>query len=103
LLEREQRETVAGGVLLRDTVPAEVLDDNAGTVADMLEADVDLGLAAGWEGGCPPAEDQLVGRVPDPDVPDLELHAVGVRLDDPAAEAGFDGELAVTSTVELEQ
>ena len=63
-LERGQRETVPGSMLLGDAVPAEMLHGDPGLGADGLEPHVKFGALVGGEGPFPPTHGQVVRRVP---------------------------------------
>jgi len=73
--EHGVREVVAGDVVRRNGVPAEVLDRDPGLVPHGLETDVHLGLLIGCEGGLSPAEDEAARRLPDFDSSNLEAPA----------------------------
>jgi hypothetical protein len=103
LLEDEQRESVTGGVFLRDAVPAEVLDDDPSDAVDGLEANVHLGLLAGGERRRPPGEHEPHGRLPRSDPSDLIDRAVGVRLEEAAVDSRLDAEPPGAAASRLEQ
>src|SRR5687767_1618167 len=71
-LEEHQLETMAGGMIPRNAVPAAMLDRHAGLLAHRLEADLELGGLIGAEGRLAPAQHEALARLPYPDPADLE-------------------------------
>src|SRR5262245_31406162 len=80
-LKDRQRDTVACGVALGDRIPAEVLDGDPRLLADIVEADVQLGTLIRREALVTPSHDQTARRVPDAHMSHDEHRAVAVRLD----------------------
>src|SRR5579864_6384951 len=64
LEELGQRETMTGCLLLRNRVPAVVLDRDACLIAHRLEADTHFGSLVRLEGSWPPAKGQFPRRRP---------------------------------------
>jgi hypothetical protein len=94
---------VAGGVLGRYRIPAEVLYHDPAALGDGLEAHVHLGFLAGSERGGSPREHEPVRGLPDPDPPYLDYLTVIVGLGDAPADARFDGHATAGAAAGQEQ
>src|SRR3982074_1592716 len=72
-LEQHQLKAVACDMILRDLVPAAMLDCHARLIPHRFEAHVKLGRLAGGECSVTPSECEPFARLPDDDAADLEL------------------------------
>ena len=103
-LERLQGEAVAGDMLLRDGVPATMLDRHTRLFfANGLEADLDVRGLVRREGPLPPVEREPLALDPSADAADLEGVAVRQVGDEPAVFARLKAKLAITTRRELEE
>src|SRR6266481_4044878 len=79
-LEQHQLKAVTCDMILRDLVPAAMLDCHARLVPRRFEAHVNLCRLAGGECRVTPGECEPFARLPDGDAADLELFSVRQRL-----------------------
>jgi hypothetical protein len=87
-LEQHQLKAVTCDMILRDLVPAAMLDRHARLVPHRFEAHVKLCRLAGCECRLTPSECEPFARLPDGDATDLELFSVRQRRDEPPAFPG---------------
>ncbi len=82
---------VAGHMLGRDGVPPEVLDGDAGLIAERLEAHFDVRDLFGGEAFLPPGEGKFRPRFPRCNSADLEDFTTRCSFDEASADARFEG------------
>src|SRR5689334_2099376 len=75
-LEQHERKAMTCDVVLRDLVPAAMLDRDARLFAQRFEAHVELRRLAGRECRLAPCQREPFAGLPDGDAADLELPAV---------------------------
>ena len=102
-LEGAQRKAVAGQMLLRDGVPAAVLDGHPRFLADGFEADVDACLLLRRERDLAPGEAEPIARRPMGDAADLKDVAVGKRGYEAAILTRLETEFAIATRRQLEK
>src|SRR5262245_66543044 len=90
-------------MILRNVVPAAMLDCHARLVPHRFEAHVKLCRLAGGECRLTPSECEPFARLPDGDAADLELFSVRKRRDEPPAFPRLEAKMAVAARRQGEQ
>src|ERR1700746_1211972 len=90
-------------MILRDLVPAAVLDRHPRLLPHRFEAYVKLCRLAGGERRLTPGEREPFTGLPDGDAADLELFSVRQRRDQPPALPRLEAKLAVAARRQREQ
>jgi hypothetical protein len=96
-LEQHQLKAVACDMILRDLVPAAMLDRHARLVPHRLEAHVKLCRLAGGECHLTPSECKPFARLPDGDATNLEFFSVRQRRDKPPAFPRLEAKTPISS------
>src|SRR5262249_18137566 len=102
-LEQHQFKAVTCDMILRDLVPAAMLDCHARLVPHRFEAHVKLRRLAGGECRVTPGECEPFARLPQDDAADLELFSVRQGREEPAAFPRLEAKMAVTARRQREQ
>src|SRR5262249_9451389 len=102
-LEQHQFKAVTCDMILRDLVPAAMLDCHARLVPHRFEAHVKLCRLAGAECRVTPSECKPFARLPDHDAADLELFPIRQRRNEPPAFSRLEPEMAVAARRQREQ
>jgi hypothetical protein len=98
-----KRKAVAGCVILRDRVPAAMLDGDARFLIHGFESDIDVRDLVGRKRRLAPGESKPFAWRPSCDTADLEVFAVGQRRDEATILAWLEAQRAVAARRELEQ
>jgi len=96
-LEQHELKAMTCDMILRDLVPAAMLDRHARLVAHRFEAHVKLRRLAGGECCLTPCECEPFAGLPDGDVADLELCSVRQRRNEPPAFPRLEAKVAVAA------
>ena len=102
-LEQQQIETVARSVILRDQVPAAMLDCHARLVANRFEAHVEFRRLVGRKCCLPPRESKPLPGLPDGNPADLEYLSVPQRRDQPSAFARLETQISIPVRRQLKE
>ena len=102
-LEQQQIETVARSVILRDQVPATMLDCHARLDANRFEAHVEFRRLVGRKCCLPPRERKPFAGLPDGNPADLELLSVPQRRDQPSAFARLETQISIPVRRQLKE
>src|SRR5215831_10186045 len=96
-LEQHQLKAVTCDMILRDLVPAAMLDRHARLLPHRFEAHVNLCRLAGGECRLTPIELEPFSGLPDGDATHLELFSVRQRRDKPPAFPRLEAKMAVAA------
>ena len=102
-LEQQQIETVARSVILRDQVPATMLDCHARLVANRFEAHLEFRRLIRRKCRLPPRERKPLAGLPDGNPADLELLSVRQRRDQPSAFARLEMQISIPVRRQLKE
>ena len=102
-LEQHQLKTVTRGMILRDLVPAAMLDRHARLVANRFEAHVEFCRLVGRKCRLTPSERKPLAGLPDGDAADLEFLSVRQRRDQPSAFARLEAQISIPVAASVER